>query len=104
MDKALQLAEWDGFEGRRAEAARAGRLRGIGMSCFVETAGGYLDEGARLVFTDDGTVEAELGVQSNGQGHATSFAQVLSERLQVPYEKVRIVEGDSEQQIGRAHV
>ncbi|CAN0486793.1 unnamed protein product, partial [Laminaria digitata] len=95
MDKALALAEWDSFEERRAESAKNGKLRGIGMSCFVETAGGMLQEGAKLIFADDGTVEARLAVQSNGQGHATSFAQVVSELLQVPYEKVRIVEGDS---------
>lgn len=95
MDKALTLAEWDSFEERRAESARNGKLRGIGMSCFVETAGGMLQEGAKLIFADDGTVEARLAVQSNGQGHATSFAQVVSDLLQVPYEKVRIVEGDS---------
>jgi carbon-monoxide dehydrogenase large subunit len=95
MDKALVLADWDGFEARRAESAKNGKLRGIGMSCFVETAGGMLQEGAKLVFAEDGTVEARLAVQSNGQGHATSFAQVVSDLLQVPYEKVRIVEGDS---------
>ena len=95
MDKALALAEWDSFEDRRAESARAGKLRGIGMSCFVETAGGMLQEGAKLIFAEDGIVEARLAVQSNGQGHATSFAQVVSDLLQVPYEKVRIVEGDS---------
>ena len=95
MDKALELADWDGFEARRAESEANGKLRGIGMSCFVETAGGMLEEGAKLVFADDGVVEARLAVQSNGQGHATSFAQIVSDVLQVPYEKVRIVEGDS---------
>ncbi|MBT3808081.1 MAG: molybdopterin-dependent oxidoreductase, partial [Rhodospirillaceae bacterium] len=95
MDKALALADWDGFPARRAASEADGKLRGIGMSCFVETAGGYLEEGAKLVFTDDGFVEARLAVQSNGQGHATSFAQVVSDLLQVPYERVRIVEGDS---------
>tara|TARA_A100001037_G_scaffold304324_1_gene340739 strand:+ start:58 stop:2397 length:2340 start_codon:yes stop_codon:yes gene_type:complete len=95
MDKALALAEWDSFEERRAASAANGKLRGIGMSCFVETAGGMLQEGAKLAIGEDGTVEARLAVQSNGQGHVTSFAQVVSELLQVPYEKVRIIEGDS---------
>jgi carbon-monoxide dehydrogenase large subunit len=95
MDKALELADWNGFEARRAESEANGKLRGIGMACFVETAGGYLSEGSKLVFAEDGTVEARLAVQSNGQGHATSFAQVVSDVLQVPFEKVRIVEGDS---------
>jgi len=95
MDKALALADWDNFETRRAKSANNGKLRGIGMSCFVETAGGYLQEGAKLSFAEDGTVEAHLAVQSNGQGHATSFAQVVSDLLQVPFEQVRIIEGDS---------
>ncbi|MFT5180305.1 MAG: carbon-monoxide dehydrogenase large subunit [Alphaproteobacteria bacterium] len=96
MDKALELADWDGFAARRAESDTRGKLRGLGMACFVETAGGYLEEGAKIEFADDGAVEAILAVQSNGQGHATSFAQVVAERLDVPFEKVRIVEGDSD--------
>jgi carbon-monoxide dehydrogenase large subunit len=96
MDKALELADWDGFPARRAESEKNGKLRGMGIACFVETAGGYLEEGAKIEFTDDGVVEAILAVQSNGQGHATSFAQVVAELLDVPYEKVRIVEGDSD--------
>jgi carbon-monoxide dehydrogenase large subunit len=95
MDKALALAEWDSFETRRAESTKSGKLRGIGISCFVETAGGMLEEGAKLIFAEDGVVEARLAVQSNGQGHATSFAQVVSDLLQVPFKNVRIVEGDS---------
>ena len=96
MDKALELADWDGFAARRAETEQRGKLRGLGMACFVETAGGFLDEGAKIEFADDGVVEAILAVQSNGQGHATSFAQVVADRLEVPFEKVRIVEGDSD--------
>ncbi|MFB3102641.1 MAG: xanthine dehydrogenase family protein molybdopterin-binding subunit, partial [Alphaproteobacteria bacterium] len=96
MDKALELADWDGFAARRAGSEKNGKLRGMGMACFVETAGGFLDEGAKIEFTDDGMVEAILAVQSNGQGHATSFAQVVADRLEVPFERVRIVEGDSD--------
>lgn len=96
MDKALELAAWNDFPTRRTESEKNGKLRGMGMACFVETAGGFLEEGAKIEFTDDGGVEAILAVQSNGQGHATSFAQIVSDRLEVPYEKVRIVEGDSD--------
>ena len=96
MNKALELADWDGFAARRADAEQRGKLRGLGMACFVETAGGFLEEGAKIEFADDGAVEAILAVQSNGQGHATSFAQVVADRLDVPFEKVRIVEGDSD--------
>jgi carbon-monoxide dehydrogenase large subunit len=96
MDKALELADWNGFAARRAESEQRGKLRGLGMACFVETAGGFLEEGAKIEFADDGMVEAILAIQSNGQGHATSFAQVVADRLDVPFERVRIVEGDSD--------
>ena len=96
MDKALALADWDGFAARRADSEARGKLRGMGMACFVETAGGYLEEGAKIEFADDGAVEAVLAVQSNGQGHATSFAQIVSDLLDVPFERVRVVEGDSD--------
>ncbi len=96
MDKALELADWDGFPARRAESEARGKLRGLGIACFVETAGGFLEEGAKIEFAEDGMVEAILATQSNGQGHATSFAQVVADRLEVPFEKVRIIEGDSD--------
>ncbi len=96
MDKALELADWNSFPARRAESEQRGKLRGLGMACFVETAGGFLEEGAKIEFAEDGMVEAILAIQSNGQGHATSFAQVVADRLEVPFEKVRIVEGDSD--------
>ena len=96
MDKALELAKWDEFQSRRQNSEKNGKLRGLGMACFVETAGGYLEEGAKIEFTENGTVDAILAVQSNGQGHATSFAQVISDLLNVPFEKVRIVEGNSD--------
>jgi len=95
MDDGLKLADWDGFADRKAKSAADGKLRGIGMACFVETAGGVLEEGAKISFAEDGTVEVHIGAQSNGQGHVTSFAQVVAERLQVPYDSVTILEGDS---------
>lgn len=96
MDKALELAGWDGFGERRTEAKARGKLRGIGIASFVETAGGALEEGAKVAISEDGIVEVRLAVQSNGQGHVTSFAQLVCDRLQVPYEKVLIIEGDSD--------
>ena len=95
MDDALDLAGWQGFAARKAHSAEAGKLRGIGLACFVETAGGVLDEGAEIGFTDDGGIAVRIASQSNGQGHVTSFAQVVAERLQVPYDRVTILEGDS---------
>jgi carbon-monoxide dehydrogenase large subunit len=97
MDDALQLADWDGFAVRRADAAKRGRLRGIGLASFVEIAGGVLAEGAKVAVTPAGKVEVRLAMQSNGQGHATSFAQLVAERLEVPFDAVEIIQGDSDE-------
>ena len=95
LDLALDAAGWKGFEGRRAEAARRGRLRGIGVSLFVDSAGGAPTEFAEVEAGGDGTLTAYLGTQDFGMGHATVYAQVISDRLGIPFECVRLVEGDT---------
>jgi carbon-monoxide dehydrogenase large subunit len=107
--RTLALADYDGFEKRRAQAARRGRLRGIGMACYVESSGvapsrfaGAL--GARVGFYEaasirvepDGAVRAMLGTHNHGQGHATTLAQILSSRFGAPIEKIEVVEGDTD--------
>ena len=96
MDKALALAGWDDVGRRREEARERGRLRGIGMACYIEDAGGPPTEFVQARVNADGTVDGYAGSQSNGQGHATSFAQVLSQRLGVPFASVRITWGDTD--------
>ncbi len=96
MDAALERAEWTSFPARRAEAAARGRLRGIGLCYYIESTMGDPTEHATVRFAEDGTVEVLVGTQSNGQGHETAYAQVLVERLGVPFEKVRIVQGDTD--------
>src|SRR5262249_1046736 len=98
---ALALGDYAGFEARPAAARKRGRLRGFGMACYVESSGvaptrfaGAL--GARAGFYEsasvrvepDGAVRAALGTHNHGQGHATSFAQILASRLGVPIEKI----------------
>ena len=73
MDRALELADWKGFPARRAASERAGRLRGIGLGCFLEVAGGILDETVELRFGADGTVALHTGAQPMGQGHLSTF-------------------------------
>jgi len=107
--RTLALADYDGFDKRRAQAARRGLLRGIGMACYVESSGvapsrfaGAL--GARVGFYEaasirvepDGAVRAMLGTHNHGQGHATTLAQILSSRFGVPVEKIEVVEGDTD--------
>jgi len=96
MNAAVERADWQGFAARRAEAARRGKLRGIGLCYYIESTMGNPVEHATVRFAPDGAVEVLVGTQSNGQGHETAYAQVLVERLGVPFEKVRIVQGDTD--------
>lgn len=93
---ALKLADWDGFATRRAESAARGKLRGRGLGYFVEASGGQPFEWARVAFQPDGMVNLTVGTFSHGQGHETAFAQLLHDKLGVPFDKVRLVQGDSD--------
>jgi carbon-monoxide dehydrogenase large subunit len=95
LDAALAKAGYDGFEGRRAASAAQGKLRGFGVAYYVEITAGGGKEPAVIRFNDNGGVDVYLGTQSNGQGHETSFAQIIAERLGVPFESIAIRQGDS---------
>jgi carbon-monoxide dehydrogenase large subunit len=96
LDKALANADWAGFPARKADAARRGKRYGRGLCYYVEIAGGgSRDEFADVKLLPGGIVEMAVGTQSNGQGHETVYAQVTAERLGIPMEQVRIVQGDS---------
>lgn len=94
LDGALALADWDGFAARRAASAARGRRRGRGLACHLHGSGGWGDE-TSLVEVADGLVTARTGTQSQGQGHATAYAQILAAAFGVPPETVRILQGDS---------
>ncbi|WP_439533469.1 xanthine dehydrogenase family protein molybdopterin-binding subunit [Polymorphobacter sp.] len=97
LDAALKQADWAGFPARKAEAAARGKRLGRGMAYYVEIAGGGgTDEFADVRVAADGMVEMAVGTQSNGQGHETAYAQVTAERLGIPMEQVRIVQGDTD--------
>jgi carbon-monoxide dehydrogenase large subunit len=92
---ALELADWAGFPARRAEARARGRLRGIGIGYFIEASGGAPQEWARLAMTPEGRARLTVGTFSHGQGHETAFAQILHDRLGIPFGAVELVQGDS---------
>jgi carbon-monoxide dehydrogenase large subunit len=97
LDKALLQADWTGFPARKAAAAAKGLRLGRGMAYYVEIAGGGgTDEYADVRVAADGVVEMAVGTQSNGQGHETAYAQVLSEKLGIDMDDICIVQGDSE--------
>src|SRR5229473_1810196 len=95
FDKAFELAAHADFPKRRREAAKRGKLRGIGISCFLEHAGGIPTEGAALVFPGDGVVELQLGSQSTGQAHASVFPRVAALQLGIAVDRVVMRQGDS---------
>ncbi|MCC0029760.1 MAG: xanthine dehydrogenase family protein molybdopterin-binding subunit [Brucellaceae bacterium] len=109
LEAAMKAAKYDGFERRRAAAAKQGKLRGIGMSCYIEAcgiapsaavgslgAGVGLWESAEVRVNPVGTIEILTGSHSHGQGHETTFAQLVSERFGVAVDNVQIVHGDTD--------
>jgi len=96
MLRAVALADWKGFEARRAEARTRGRLRGIGLGNYVELNTGAPRERAEIRVLPEGRIEVVLGTLSSGQGHETSFAQVLVEWLGVELSQVRLITGDTD--------
>jgi aerobic carbon-monoxide dehydrogenase large subunit len=101
MEKVLALGDWAGFPTRRAEARGRGKCRGIGIANYVDTATGAPREKAEVTVLPEGAVEVIIGTVSQGQGHETSFAQLITEWLGVPLDSVRLVTGDTDRvQIG----
>jgi len=100
MDKALKAADWAGFPARRDEAKKRGRLRGIGISNPIEIAGGPqgtpMPEHAGLRISKDGKYEMELGSGDSGQGHMTTFKQILSDRFDVDKDDIKFIAGDTD--------
>ncbi|SDB15899.1 xanthine dehydrogenase family protein molybdopterin-binding subunit [Belnapia rosea] len=96
LEKALEAADWDGFESRRAESKARGRLRGRGIGNFLECTAPPMKEQGEIRFNEDGTVTIITGTLDYGQGHWTPFAQVLHQSLGVPFESIRLMQGDSD--------
>jgi aerobic carbon-monoxide dehydrogenase large subunit len=97
MDRCLELVDWKGFPARREEAKRHGKLRGIGLANYIETpVGAPMERAQVLVRSDSDKVDVIIGTQSGGQGHETSFAQVIESWLGVPANDVNIITGDSD--------
>jgi carbon-monoxide dehydrogenase large subunit len=96
MSAVLARADWKGFPARREAARRRGRLSGIGLANYVEVTSGIPTERAEITVRPEGRVEVVIGTLSSGQGHETSFAQLLVEWLGVPFESICLVTGDTD--------
>ncbi|MDP6343088.1 MAG: xanthine dehydrogenase family protein molybdopterin-binding subunit [Alphaproteobacteria bacterium] len=97
LEKCLELADWHGFPARRAASRSAGRLRGRGLGCYLEATAPAGKEMGGIRFETDGTISIVTGTQNYGQGHASAFAQVLAGQLGLPFERIRLCQGDSDE-------
>ena len=96
LDLALGRADCAGFEARRRDSAGQGRLRGLGFAYHIKATGGPPDENVDVRFEADGTISLITGTQHIGQGHETTFPQILAHRLGVPNARIRLVQGDTD--------
>jgi carbon-monoxide dehydrogenase large subunit len=96
MERALELGNWHSFAQRRAEARQRGKHRGIGVANYVEITSGMPRERAEVTVQPGGSVDVVIGTLSSGQGHETSFAQLITEWFKVPIDQVRIITGDTD--------
>ena len=95
MARAQAVADWDGFKKRARDARKRGKLRGIGVATYIEACGGNGPETATLKLEKDGTVTLLIGTQSTGQGHETSYAQIVADHLGLRPDQFRMVQGDT---------
>ena len=96
MDWAMDIADWTGAEARRADARARGKLYGVGLSNYVESSIGTPKERAEITIHPEGKVSCVIGTQPSGQGHETSFAQVVADLCHVPVDSVTIIIGDTD--------
>jgi len=97
MDQALERADWNGFEQRRKTASNQGKLRGIGLSYYCEACGGGGADSAHIKFEEDGSVTMLHGMQNNGQGQETAFAQIAADTFGIPMDKITVKMGDTDE-------
>jgi aerobic carbon-monoxide dehydrogenase large subunit len=99
LARAVAGSDWNGYKTRLRESRKAGKLRGRGIGCYLEVTAPPSNEMGGIHFEEDGTVTIVTGTLDYGQGHWTPFAQVLTSRLGVPFDKIRLVQGDSDRLI-----
>jgi carbon-monoxide dehydrogenase large subunit len=96
LKRAQEAADWAGFSKRLKQSKKAHRLRGIGFATYIEACGNNGPETATLRLERDGTVTVLIGSQSTGQGHHTAYAQLIADHLDLPPERVRVIQGDTD--------
>jgi carbon-monoxide dehydrogenase large subunit len=99
LKHAVDVADVKGFNKRKRESRKAGKVRGLGIGCYLEVTAPANKEMGGIRFEADGTVTIITGTLDYGQGHAAPFAQVLSAKLGVPFDKIRLLQGDSDEML-----
>src|SRR3989304_1281793 len=97
FEGAVERADYKGFAQRKRDSKKRGKLRGLGFGSFLEVTAPQAKELGGIRFEDDGTVTIITGTLAFGQGHATPFAQVLATKLGIPFDRIRLLQGDSDQ-------
>ncbi len=97
LDAGLRRANWGSFETRREAARKNGKLRGIGFATYVEACAFPGSEPAYVELTHEGRIELKIGTQTNGQGHATAYAQFVAEALKLDYDRIDVRQGDTDE-------
>ena len=96
LTRALEVADRKGFDARHAESKKRGKLRGIGIASYIEACGQTAPETSTVRIEKDGTATVLIGTQTNGQGHATTFMQLVHDQLGLPLEKINVITGDTD--------
>ncbi|MCB1470250.1 MAG: xanthine dehydrogenase family protein molybdopterin-binding subunit, partial [Rhizobiaceae bacterium] len=95
MDQAIKRSDWGSFDERLKQSKAAGKIRGLGMATYIEACAFAGSEPAKVELNGDGTVTLYIGTQTNGQGHATAYAQFLVDKLNIPHDRIRVHQGDT---------
>ena len=104
MDKGIKISDWEGFDARKIEALKRGKMRGRGIAVYMESAAPF-NERMEIRFDPGGDVSIIAGTHSHGQGHETIYSQMVSDFLGVPYESIHLMQGDSDKvAMGRGSV
>lgn len=96
LDRGIELSGWKDFEARKRQSEAKGKKRGIGLGLYLHATGGSPTEVSQVELMPDQTVVVRTGTQSSGQGHETAFAAIVSDRLEIPIHRVRVVQGDTD--------
>jgi aerobic carbon-monoxide dehydrogenase large subunit len=96
LDRAMESGDWNGFKERLKASRKSGKARGIGLATYIECTAWGSGEDVVVRLETDGSATVYSGTQSNGQGHATAYAQFASQQLDLPLDKIRVIQGDTE--------